>query len=378
MSRKGENIYRRKDGRWEGRYMKGRTLEGKLQYGYVYAKTYREVKAKMMTKATFADEKTTIVSKEEVDIFENIANEWINSIRQQVKLSTYNRYLNLLSLYILPHLGRRPLNEITHSLLEDYCNRLLGNGGKKEIGLSPKTVTDSLSVIRNVLNFAKAKGKIVSCDTSTIRIKKTVKAMRILSQTEQMQLCRYLSLNLTTYNVGILVSLFTGLRLGELCALQWEDFSFSEQTLHVNKTMQRVQDKSGYGSKTKIIVTSPKSPYAIRSIPIPMELMETIVSCQTASKGYFLSADGIGFVEPRTMQNHFKRTLNECGIADANFHALRHTFATRCIECGFDVKTLSEILGHASVNITMNRYVHPSMELKRENMKRLSVLLDVR
>ena len=179
-------------------------------------------------------------------------------------------------------------------------------------------------------------------------------------------------------NIGILVCLFTGIRVGELCALKWEDISFSEKTLYIHRTMQRIQiehtQPNQEGARTKVIVTNPKSQCSVRTIPLPDKLVRILKSVPNTSSGYFLTSSETKWIEPRTMQNHFKRLLKCCEVKDANYHTLRHTFATRCVELGFDVKSLSEILGHASVNITMNRYVHPSMQLKRENMQRLSSL----
>jgi integrase len=198
--------------------------------------------------------------------------------------------------------------------------------------------------------------------------------MRVLSRVEQDKLCRYISAHPDGYTLGILVCLFMGLRVGEICALRWEDISFEEQTIYVHQTMQRIQNVSGEGAKTRILISSPKSPCSNRIIPIPDKLLPLLQTYQRASSGFFLTNSCKKFVEPRLMQQHFGEVLALSGIAPANFHALRHTFATRCVELGVDVKSLSEILGHSNVTITLNRYVHPSMELKKENMNRLSVL----
>lgn len=270
------------------------------------------------------------------------------------------------------------MDKITYDFIESHCNFLLVSGGNHEKGLSAKTVTDILSVIRSILKFAIKKGMYVSCDGSAIQIKQAAKPMRVLSKAEQDQLCKHLLAEPKPCNVGVLVCLFTGLRVGEICALRWEDISFSDQTIFVHHTLQRVQDKSGSNTKTMIVVTTPKSACSIRTIPMPDELCAILASYQKSSIGYLLTNDDRRFVEPRTMQNRFKKVLKESGIESANFHAIRHTFATRCIELGFDVKSLSEILGHATVNITMNRYVHPTLELKKENMKKLSSLLAVK
>lgn len=379
MPRKGENIYKRKDGRWEGRYIKSRSPNGKALYGYVYSKSYRDVKAKL-AQAISSNTRTRQDNSPSngVKSFDNYAATWISIRRSQVKESTANKYQNLLNSYILPIIGTTPLEQMTHDYIESYCNDLLCTGGTKGTGLSPKTVSDILSLIRNILRSAANSGASLSCDVSSITIKQVSKEMRVLSRSEQERLCQYLYADLNSSNVGILVCLFTGLRIGEVCALRWEDISMSEHTLHVHQTMQRVQCADLSGQKTKIVITTPKSSCSIRTIPLPDCLMTVLQKHEHASAGYLLTGKSGSFIEPRTMQNHFKRVLANCSIADANYHSLRHTFATRCVELGFDIKSLSEILGHASVTITMNRYVHPSIELKRNNMERLSTLFAVK
>ena len=376
MPRRGENIYKRKDGRWEGRYIKTRTEAGKSIYGYVYARTYHDVRMKLH-EAADANRSMISTQSTESELFASIAVEWFDSIIPQIKISTENKYWNLLHSYILPTYGNLSLDSITHEFIEKNSHELLVHGGKNGTGLSPKTVSDILSVIRNILRYAGKKGIYIPCDGSDVHIKSDHGEMRILSRSEQTKLCCYLTSNLTPYNAGILICLFTGLRIGEVCALRWEDVSFEDQTLHVHGTLQRIQDRSGNGQKTKIIVTTPKSLCSIRTIPIPDIILQILTVHRTSFSGYLLTNSESHYVEPRTLQNHFQKALRCCNIAPANFHALRHTFATRCIELGFDVKSLSEILGHATVNITMNRYVHPTLELKKENMERLSFLFAV-
>ena len=378
MSRKGENIYKRKDGRWEGRYIKSRTDSGKIVYGYVYAKTYREVKRKLKENIPPLQFNPVVMVSTNATVFSTVAFDWFESIKSQTKESTRNKYHNMLTDYILPIYGEQTLDLITYDFIELQCNVLLTTGGKKGNGLSTKTVKDILAVIRNVLKFAVRKGMYVSCDGSAVQMKHTTKPMRVLSKWEQEQLCNYLLTDLEPCNIGILVCLFTGLRVGEICALRWEDVSLTDKTIRVQHTLQRIQTKSNEELKTKIVMTKPKSICSIRTIPIPEELNNVLFAHKKVSVGYVLTNHAYKFVEPRTMQNRFKRALKLSGIEDANFHALRHTFATRCIELGFDVKSLSEILGHATVNITMNRYVHPTLELKKENMEKLSSILAVK
>ena len=169
----------------------------------------------------------------------------------------------------------------------------------------------------------------------------------------------------------------TGLRIGEICALQWEDISLTEGFIYVHQTMQRLQTNGSGNTKTTVKISTPKSKCSIRTIPLPESLGQLISREFPARQGFVLACGEEKYVEPRVMQNYFRYVQEQCGLEPVNFHALRHTFATCCVEVGFDVKSLSEILGHANVNITMNRYVHPSMELKHQNMQKLSGLFAV-
>ena len=379
MPKKGENIYKRKDGRWEGRYIRARTADGKAVYSSVYASTYREAKAKLIAAVASNNpvqaEPAHSSQTDYSDQFGSVATQWLEDIRSQVKESTYNKYRNLLESYILPEIGDMLLCGISQEIIKSHCDSLLLRGGQGKIGLSAKTVSDVLSVIRSVLRFAVKMGKPISFDVQSIRIKQSAAEMRVLSRSEQDRLCQYLSSDLNPANIGILVCLFTGIRIGEVCALQWEDISLSDQTIHVHQTMQRVQNKqeAETATKTRVIITAPKSACSIRTIPIPDMLAEYMIQHKTSATGYFLTNSCLQYMEPRVLQMRFKQALKKCSVESANYHSLRHTFATRCIELGFDVKSLSEILGHASVNITMNRYVHPSMDLKRKQLEKLSV-----
>lgn len=170
---------------------------------------------------------------------------------------------------------------------------------------------------------------------------------------------------------------FAGLRIGELCALKWDDISLENGTIYIHQIIQRIQTRNNPNKKTEVLIMTPKSKCSVRTIPIPSNVVQLLKDTSLTKKGYLVTGTEEHYLEPRTMQMHFKHVLECADLRQVNFHALRHTFATRCIEVGFDIKSLSEILGHANVAITMNRYVHPSMELKRENMQKLSSLFAV-
>ena len=211
-----------------------------------------------------------------------------------------------------------------------------------------------------------------------ITVKQVQKPLRVLSSIEQQKLSEYLFANLNSCNLGILICLYTGLRIGEICALKWEDISLEEQSLYVHHTMQRLQTSRTGKSKTTVIISTPKSDCSIRTIPIPNDMLALLQEQKQPDNAYVLTGSSHRYMEPRTLQYRFRVIMRRCEIENVNFHVLRHTFATRCVELGFDIKSLSEILGHASVNITLNRYVHPSRELKQKNMDKLGQIFAVK
>lgn len=377
MPRKGENIYKRKDGRWEGRYVKGRDGK-KAIYGYVYSKSYSEVKKKLILKrAEYALEENKPSSSTMKDaLFSELSEMWLRSIQSSVRESTWIKYRNILKCNIVPRLGNTNLSEIDYSVISALCNDLMESGGKDQSGLATKTVADALSLTKAVIKYASRMKYITDCTALDVSVKVKNASLRILSVQEQQILISELTEELNLPGLGIYLCLFTGIRVGELCALTWDDISLENNMIHIHRTMQRIQTPDSE-RKTAILIAKPKSQCSIRDIPIAGALREKLVQ-QAVKEGYVLTGNKTNYIEPRTMQNRFKAIVERCGIQDVHFHTLRHTFATRCIEVGFDVKSLSEILGHANVSITLNRYVHPSMELKQKNMDKLSMLFTVK
>lgn len=379
MPRRGENIHKRQDGRWEGRYIRCR-IDGKAKYSSVFAKTYREVKEKLAVaiKENANSLENQISIPKENQNFSELSQEWLSALKPQLKASSIVKYTNILNSYLLPEFHSRPVAGISKDDIVAFSNRLLRSGGAKGAGLAPKTVTGIVSILKNILKYACQVKHYAVADLSDICIRQQQKPLRVFSRLEQQKLSDHLCSNLTLSNLGILLCLYTGIRIGEVCALKWEDISFAEKSLSVHQTMQRLQTFEGGAKRTSIRISTPKSSCSIRIIPIPDNILRLLLDFRCAGDAYFLTGASRSFIEPRTMENRFKAAIRACGIADATFHTCRHTFATRCVECGFDIKSLSEILGHANVNITMNRYVHPSMELKQENMNRLSELFVVK
>lgn len=309
--------------------------------------------------------------------FKVLAEEWLQSKQPLLKQSSISKYRNILDLYVFPIFGNTYIVEISRKDIQLFSHNLLSSGGRKNKGLSPKTVNGIISVIKCVFAYARREKSMSLMDIEDVSVKMSQKPLRVLSIQEQQRLNDYLYNNLSSCHLGILLSLYTGLRIGEVCALKWGDISFSEQYLIVDKTMQRVQIQN-HQKKTKVVIQTPKSDCSIRKIPIPDEIQRLMKPMKKEPETYILTGLSNKFVEPRSLENFFKKVVDECLITNITFHSLRHTFATRCVELGFDVKSLSEILGHSSVSITLNRYVHPSMELKLKNMNMLSILLPSR
>ena len=373
MSKRGENIYKRKDGRWEGRYIKERSADGKARYAYVYGKSYADAKQKLLDRR-IAQAQNIDYSPSHTKYGDILCN-WIAMSRVHIKESTYSRYVHLANAHILPYLGKLPTGKLTTQAVEKHISFLLNKGRvDKKGGLAPKTVSDILTLIKGSIDYANCSGYSVNCYLDRLTVKKTQLDMRVLSVEEQHRLCDILMQDMNLTKFGVLLCMYTGIRIGEVCALKWESIDFSEGILSIRETLQRIQATDvGACKKTKIVITEPKSKKALRDIPLPGFVLEYAASLKRNPKAYILTGCSDRYIEPRSLQYTFKKYTKECGLTDVNYHALRHTFATRCIELGFDVKTLSELLGHSSVNITLNRYVHSSMDTKRTNMQRLTL-----
>lgn len=374
MARKGENIYKRKDGRWEGRYTKAYSDLQKPVHGYVYGKTYAEAKQKL-TEAKANVIYGRLPANTKVICYNDVLSAWLFSEKLKTKESTFARYSHLVDCHIRKPLGTNMLNMIETETVESYILSLLSEGRSDNTGgLASKTVSDILFIIKSSMEYAADKGYTVVCNTKKLSVKVSKHDIRVFSKIEQNSLTSYLLNDLDVSKLGVLLCLYTGIRIGELCALRWEDIDIENKVLSVNKTLIRIQNTNTLiASKTKIIISAPKSNCSIRKIPLPDCIIPLLKAFAQKGDTFFLTGETERFVEPRTMQNRFKKYVSACNIADANFHALRHTFATRCVELGFEIKSLSEILGHANVNITLNRYVHSSFELKTLNMNRLSL-----
>lgn len=371
MSKRGENIYKRKDNRWEGRYRKAVDDNGRTKLGYVYGKTYREVKEKlqiMKTESFDAPEDNFTVT------FEKVSIEWMHKEKLIIKESTLSKYAKILENHLLPEFSKMEIQKINSFAVNQFVAKKLKNGrldGKG--GLSSKTVQDMVMVLKSILKMA------VDEYSCKVQIKNAVmpdrkkRKISVLTVDEQKILSGYALEDIHDLKrLGLLMCMVTGMRLGEICALRWSDLDLNSGILKIRHTLQRIQNISAKASeKTSVIIDTPKTNSSIREIPLTNAMASILIAVKPEEEdSYFLTGRDDKYMEPRTYQYYFSRTIEHLNITPLNFHGLRHTFATRCIENGFDTKSLSEILGHSNVNITLNRYVHTSMDAKKRQMER--------
>ncbi|MCL1999763.1 MAG: site-specific integrase [Turicibacter sp.] len=367
MAKRGENIYKRKDGRWEARVIKGYNALGKPVYAYFYAYSYKDVKDKMFASLLYV---APTIS------FGILLDNWLENSQIRLKESSFVKYHNLINKHIKPILGNRPLSEITNAAISEFvANKLKITENPQPLSL--QTVKILLSIIKSALRFAQNESLIANVNINVTLPKEKPSNMRVLSIDEQTVLEKYLCADMDESKLGVYLCLYTGLRIGEVCALLWSDISLNSGVLTVNRTMQRIQIIGNSDTRTKIITTDPKSNFSARTIPLPQCLIDKLQEFRPKSDindRYLLTGQINKYIEPRTLQNRLKYYLSHCGVKNANFHALRHTFATRCVALGFEIKTLSEILGHSNVHTTLDTYVHPSFDMKRCNMEKLTAL----
>lgn len=365
MSRRGDNIRKRSDGRWEGRY---RTISanGEKRYRSIYGKSYGEVKEKLLDITHTEYESTSdygkmsaAINKGDSICFCSLMEEWLGEIERTRKYSTYVKYKNLYRCHIQNLFSNDKLTQITNNHIQNRMSTL---------NISDSTRQSVLAVIKQTLHYAEDQYGYPMVPVTGKTVSKSFRSIEIMNRTEQAKLMQFLHHDMDISKAGIFLCLSTGLRLGEVCALKWEDIDIEQKLLHVNRTVQRIESKDGF-QKTVLLETTPKSFFSNREIPISDGLLLLLTPFKKTEQGYVLCANKP--MEPRTYQNHFKRYLQSINVPSYNFHTLRHTFATNCIDNGMDIKSLSEILGHSDVQITLNRYVHPSMDTKRKYINSL-------
>lgn len=360
MPRRGENVYKRKDGRWEGRILRP---DGKYQY--VYAKTYKDVKEK---KNNFKEELKAKKKTEKVNtasaarIFET----WLNEVSSRVRPSTFESYYRCMHRFVIPFFEKPPEGKLTGEMVSKFCSELTLSDSYKR-----KVITIFKTALKDIF---KDSDEYVNILRAVSMPKESKTAVQVFSIKEQ-RLVEEAVMNFDDMrSLGILLCFYTGIRLGELCGLKWGDFDLEAGTMSISRTVFRTKNFSGGAHKTSLIAGMPKSRKSIRKIPLPGFLLRMTKEMKEymGNDDDFILTRGKTPIDPRTYQKIYKRVLKSAGVEDRKFHSLRHSFATRALELGVDIKTLSEILGHTNVTITLNIYAHSLMEQKKVAIEKLN------
>ena len=353
------SIYLRKDGRWEARLSLG-TENGKRKTRSFYGKSREEAEYKMLASQQNQADEYAIT---ELTVRE-LAAEFLQTSSVRLKESTAANYRMKTEKHIIPAFGDIQCCMLKSKMIYQFVEQ------KLKTGLSARYIADILVLMKSMFRYASREYHIRNVMDDIVLPKGSKPEIAVLSPEQQDTLKTYITANQNLTTLGVALSLYTGVRIGELCALQWADIDLKKRILTVRKTIQRIQCISGK-KRTKLVITEPKSHSSCREIPIPECLCKMLVQFQNQQDIYLLSGKTKP-VEPRTMQYRFSKILENANLPSVHYHALRHAFATNCVALGFDVKTLSEILGHSSIELTLNRYVHSSLERKQTCMNLLS------
>lgn len=364
MSRRGENIYKRKDGRWEGRYIKGRRADRKNHYGYVYAHSYTEVKGKLTKQKALLREN----DPEQMDFDGTVSvwiDYWLDKISELVKVSTYCSYKNKLERYVKPYIGKIILKELS----SDQINKMIRMQSRFLAASSIQTV---YQVVKKCLKEAEKSQFIDNSVFENIKLPQVRKQrIRTLSFGER-QLITELA-ERDKHGFPIILSLKLGLRVGEIAGLKWSDINFETKTVTITRTLQRVQTFSEEnGRKTKLMESSPKTQMSIRELPLSTKMVAQLKKLkQESTSEYVVSVHGKP-MEPRRITKYFKCIVAHTALESMTFHSLRHSFATSCLQYGISIATISSLLGHASVKLTLDIYTNTTLSEERKAIEILS------
>lgn len=296
--------------------------------------------------------------------FKQIAEEWLETKKINVKESTYCNYRYTMNRYIIPKFGNMSTKQLEKYNFNEFVDELM-----KE--LSTSSIRDILCVLKGILNYANDEYECKFKIQKIVSPKSKRKNLKIMSRREKSRLENYCIKEKSLKALGIVICLNTGMRIGEICALKWEEINLERRIIYVKYTLQRIYDDNT--KKTKVVIDVPKTRNSIREIPISNKLYELLKELKKNHNpdDYFLTGECEKYVEPRSYQSFFSGVLKKCKIKHYKFHCLRHYFATECIAVGMDVKTLSIILGHSSVDITLNRYVHSDFSRQKKFLEKI-------
>lgn len=290
---------------------------------------------------------------------------WCKEKEKHVKITTMAAYILIINRHLLPYFGT--LSSISQKNISCFLSL------KKKEDLSKNTLKDIINVLRMILKHINKKGGMGNLQIELrIPAEYKLKDLPIFSVSQQKKLMRYLITNLNLRNLGLLVCLHTGLRIGEICALRWGDIDFERRLIKVEKTLSRIYIPGDHAKKTRLIISTPKTPNSFRMVPMSQSLLKIMKQLPSDyNPDYYILNDNSSPLDPRCYRNYYNKILKHLQLPDIKFHGLRHSFATRCIESHCDYKSVSAILGHSNIRTTLDLYVHPSYDQKRTCIEKM-------
>lgn len=311
-------------------------------------------------------------------IFRNYASYWLKTKQYEVRETTFGNYCNKLKNHIIPLLGDIPCDKFNNKLLQQYVYWASQKGGANQQGLSEKSIKDTLILIKSIIRDGQEEGVFPDFVIGRTKIPKTLcleTTKKTYTEEECKKIIKYLLDHMTTQGLGVLTGIYTGMRIGEICALKWEDIDLENKLIRVNKTVGRVYNPLFTGEeRSRIVITPGKTKNSQRVIPIADVLYKALKKMKNKDN-YYVTTGTAKLLEPRTYRKHYKNIIDKCGVEYIKFHALRHSFASINIENGTDVKTVSEILGHADIAITLQAYTHTSNKAKTTAINKFNNIL---
>jgi integrase len=307
--------------------------------------------------------------------FSSLIDEWLDAIAGEVRESTLMEYSGIVKRYIIPELGNRITSQITVEIVRTFLIHL----EERKIShnrqhLSPNSVKHVYTILKQILKYGNQVGYLPILEVIHKFPSNTLKEGRCFPENDILLFTDFLKQTMTPRKYGVIICLYTGIRIGELCALRWKDIDLSKRVLHIYRTVKRVNAPQSSCKRYQLVLGFPKTDTSYRDIPIPDYMVNQLTEFYEnaiSDECFFLNGKKDTFVDPRCYQRSFAKWLYKCDLAAINFHSLRHSFASRCLQSGCDIKTLSELLGHANPNITLKMYVHTTMEQKRKAVERL-------
>lgn len=329
------------------------------------------------------DDETKIVKYEvstEVNqkIFRNYASYWLMKKKYEVRESTFANYCNLLNNTIIPCLGDIPCENFNNKIIQQFAYWAKEKGGSEQKGVSEHYIKDCLLIIKAIIKDGQDENVFPDFGLKRIKVPKTLmieSTKKTYTEEEYKKIIKYILDNISPRSLGVLIGIFTGMRIGEICALKWDDIDFKDKIINVNKTVQRIYNQLDEFEKSKIVITPCKTENSQRSVPIAADLYKMLKALRTNGGDYVLTGT-TKLIEPRTFRKFYTKMMNDCGVAPIKFHSLRHTFASINIENGTDVKTISEILGHSDIAITLQTYTHTSNKAKAKAIDKFNKMFE--